>query len=146
MRRIYVASSWRNPYQPRIVNQLREDGHEVYDFRNPPNGTAFSWSEINPDWQQWSPDDYLRGLTHERAKKGFNSDFGAMKWADTCVLVLPSGRSAHLEAGWMAGAGKEVHVLQLDRQEPELMNLLLDSVCITYDKLAERLSQPIKGR
>lgn len=33
-----------------------------------------------------------------------------MKWADTCVLALPCGRSAHLEAGWMSGAGKKLIV------------------------------------
>ena len=34
MARIYVASSWRDPYQPEVVAALREAGHEVYDFRN----------------------------------------------------------------------------------------------------------------
>ena len=35
MARIYVASSWRNKYQPEVVTALRKAGHEVYDFRNP---------------------------------------------------------------------------------------------------------------
>ena len=34
----------------------------------------------------------------------------ALRACDGCVLVLPSGRSAHLEAGWAAGAGKRVVV------------------------------------
>lgn len=33
MARVYAASSWRNPYQPEIVQKLRDAGHEVYDFR-----------------------------------------------------------------------------------------------------------------
>ena len=32
---IYVASSWRNAYQPEVVARLRSEGHSVYDFRNP---------------------------------------------------------------------------------------------------------------
>ena len=36
--KIYVASSWRNEYYPEVVEKLREAGHEVYDFRNPPSG------------------------------------------------------------------------------------------------------------
>lgn len=28
MAKIYVASSWRNPYQPEVVKKLREQGHE----------------------------------------------------------------------------------------------------------------------
>ena len=35
MSRIYVASSWRNKYQPEVVAALRKAGHGVYDFRNP---------------------------------------------------------------------------------------------------------------
>lgn len=35
MTRIYVASSWRNKYQPEVVAALRKAGHKVYDFRNP---------------------------------------------------------------------------------------------------------------
>ena len=37
-RKIYVASSWRNEYYPEVVAKLREAGHDVYDFRNPPSG------------------------------------------------------------------------------------------------------------
>ena len=43
MAKVYVASSWSNEYQPRIVAFLRERGHEVYDFRNPERKTAFCW-------------------------------------------------------------------------------------------------------
>lgn len=129
--RIYVASSWRNQRQPRVVTYLRECGHAVYDFRNPQvgydnpvgSGRGFHWSEIDPAWQDWSPLEYVRSLEHPIARDGFASDWQAMQWADTCVLVLPSGRSAHLEAGYFVGAGKDLFIL-LDpsaRTEPELM-------------------------
>jgi hypothetical protein len=36
--RIYVASSWRNLYQPTVVTALRQEGYEVYDFRHPAPG------------------------------------------------------------------------------------------------------------
>lgn len=29
MPRIYVASSWRNPYYEQVVRRLRVEGHEV---------------------------------------------------------------------------------------------------------------------
>ncbi len=130
MSKIYVASSWRNAFQPLIIEQLRSYGHEVYDFRNPPNGdSGFSWSEIDPEWKSWSAKAYRESLKHPRAKEGFKNDFDGMKWADTCVLVLPCGRSAHLECGWMAGAGKQTIILTRDGQEPELMALLADHIC-----------------
>jgi hypothetical protein len=129
--KIYLASSWRNPYQPNAVEVLRQAGHEVYDFRHPPGGDhlGFSWSDVDPEWRRWNVDGYLRGIRHPIAVAGFDSDFGAMQWADAGVLLLPCGRSAHLEAGWMIGQGKPTWIV-LDPAElptaegesnPELM-------------------------
>jgi hypothetical protein len=134
MRRIYVASSWRNATHSRVVGRLTEAGHLVYDFRNPPGATGFAWSEIDPGWQGWSAREYIRLLDHPRAAAGFASDFNAMQWADTCVLVLPCGRSAHLELGWSVGAGKRTAILTRDGEEPELMAKMVDFIT---DDLAE---------
>ena len=128
MARVYVASSWRNERQPFVVGLLREWGHQVYDFRNPPGRTGFAWSQIDPRWQSWSAGDYLSALDHPLAEAGFRSDFDAMKWADVCVLVLPCGRSAHLELGWFAGVGKRTVILTRDGEEPELMAKMADLV------------------
>lgn len=49
MAKIYVASSWRNQHQPQVVSFLREQGHEVYDFRHPAGKTGFQWSQIDED-------------------------------------------------------------------------------------------------
>lgn len=139
MSRIYLASSWRNPHQPWMVQLLRNEGHDVYDFRNPPHSTGFSWPEIGLDLP-CSADEYRRALlTHPRAAQGFNSDFAAMRWADVGLLVLPCGRSAHLELGWMAGAGKRTLILTQDNEEPELMALLADTICISVDEVVREL-------
>lgn len=101
MAKVYVASSWSNEYQPRIVAFLRERGHEVYDFRNPERKTDFRWSQISGNWEKMETDEYLDALEHPLAEAGFRSDFDAMRRSDVCVLVLPCGASAHSEAGWM---------------------------------------------
>ncbi len=140
-RRIYVASSWRNALQPAVVAALRGEGHAVYDFRNPFNGVpGFAWSEIDADWQSWTAAEYRRHLTtHPIAARGYVSDLRAMEWADTCVLVLPCGRSAHLEAGWFTGRGKRCLILTRDGEEPELMALLATDICISLDEVIEAL-------
>lgn len=145
MARIYVASSWRNEWQPTVVQRLRHVGHEVYDFRSPPHGeSGFSWRQIDPDWKGWSPEKYRKLLlTHPVASHGFLSDLRGMQWADTCVLVLPCGRSAHLEAGWFCGQGKRCVVL-LVPGEPELMNLLATDICISIEEVVEVLRKPIE--
>ena len=96
MARIYVASSWRNQYFPEVVTRLREVGHEVYDFRNPPHGGAgFHWTDVDPDAPNWTYAQYAEGLHHPLAERQFQADIDALTWADTCVLVLPCGRSAN---------------------------------------------------
>lgn len=130
MAKIYVASSWRNSYQQDVVSFLRNEGHEVYDFTHP-NGDmsyGFSWSSIDLNWKNWSTQQYREALNHPIAQKGFDLDFNAMKWADVCVMVLPCGRSANTEAGWMKGAGKRVMVYSPKEQEPELMYKIYDFI------------------
>src|SRR5262245_14946747 len=106
--KIYVASSWRCPYQPTVVEALKKVGHEVYDFKNPrPGDYGFAWQSIDPEWEEWDNGAFRAALKNPIAERGFELDFDAMKWADACVLVMPCGRSAHLELGWCAGAGKK---------------------------------------
>lgn len=142
MSRIYVASSWRNQQQPMVVERLRQNGHAVYDFRHPPHGDAgFSWRDIDADWEAWDPAKYRTILTtHPIASHGFLNDLRGMQWADACVLVLPCGRSAHLEAGWFCGQGKRCIVL-LEKGEPELMNLLATDLCLSMDEVIAVLRQ-----
>ena len=136
MAKIYVASSWRNKYFPEVVARLREAGHEVYDFRNPPHGGhGFKWTELDPDAPNWTFDQYAEGLRHPKAERQFAADLEAMEWADICVLVLPCGRSAHTEAGWFAGAGRKVIAYIPEMVEPELMYKLFHEVVGSLEEL-----------
>lgn len=139
MSRIYLASSWRNEHQPRILALLRDAGYEVYDFRNPPGGTGFGWKEIDGDWKNWTPEQYREALKHPRAVEGFNSDFGAMVWSDTCVLLLPSGPSAAVEGGWCKGSGRKLIVHVAGLREPDLMYAMADAITLTDAELLAAL-------
>lgn len=139
MARIYVASSWRNNVQQQVVECLIEKGHKVYDFKNPPNGAGFGWEEICRDWKEWNTKQFKEALQHPRAVEGFNADLQGMNWADICVLVLPCGRSAHTEAGWMKGSGKPVFVYQPGVEEPELMYKLYDDIFSRMDDLLDAI-------
>ena len=136
-RKIYLASSWKNPMQEQYVAMLIDEGHEVYDFKE----TGFHWSDLDTEYDKWTPVEFRRGLSDYRSIEHFELDKDAMDWADTCVLLLPCGRSAHLEAGYMAGEGKNVVAL-LDPGEviPELMYSLLSDICVTKDELLKYLS------
>ena len=138
---IYVASSWRNFYYPEVIAKLRSAGHDVYDFRNPPSGVpGFQWGNVDPRYVEWTPEEYRDHLMHPKAVKQFGNDIEAMEACDTCVLVLPCGRSAHTEAGWFAGRGKKVFVYIPEKQEPELMYKLFSGVCCSMEELIETLN------
>jgi len=100
---IYVASSWRNQYQPEVVRLLRDEGFEVFDFRH--NDAIFHWREIDPFWKFWTHEQCEIMLTQDEPEKAFAADFGALQKADAAVMVMPCGRSAHLELGWLVGHG-----------------------------------------
>ena len=136
MASIYVASSWRNQYYPEVLKRLKAEGHDVYDFRNPPHGgSGFHWTDVDDNAPNWTFEQYAEGLHHPLAERQFEADLCALEHADTCVLVLPCGRSAHTEAGWMAGKGKRVIVYIPEMVEPELMYKLFDDVVGDIDSL-----------
>lgn len=138
--RIYVASSWRNELQPGVVQALRAEGFDVYDFRHPePGNDGFHWSDIDPEWQTWAPEQFRASLNHPVALRGFRCDFDAMLWADVCVLVMPCGRSAHLEAGWFAGAQGKSLVILLEDGEPELMYAMAGYLCCDLGEVLDAL-------
>lgn len=147
--RVYVASSWRNALQSEVVSLLREDGHEVYDFREPtPGNRGFSWHGLDPSIPPGATDPDLvvpaaqiqSMLKHPIAEDGFAVDMAALEWCEACVLVLPCGRSAHLEAGWASGAGRFTAVLLADGQ-PDLMHKMCHRLCVTTDELRRAMVQ-----
>lgn len=138
--KIYLASSWRNPRQPGIVALLRAAGHEVYDFRNPVEGNnGFHWSAIDPKWETWDAPEFRRLLDHPVAEDGFALDWKAMQWAEVGVLLLPCGRSAHLEAGYFVGARKPLFILLSGENEPELMYKMATGLCVDSVELVNAL-------
>jgi len=140
-RNIYVASSWRNTVQPHVVTLLRGLGHEVYDFRSPAPGVhGFSWAEIDPAWESWTPAQYRDALKHPIAKLGYSHDIAALRACDTCILVLPSGRSASWELGYAMGQGKNTFVYSATPCEPELM-YLESEILVGVEELIETFTE-----
>ncbi len=135
MSRIYAASSWRNVRQPLVVQILRDLGHEVFDFRHPePGNNGFHWSDIDPGWETWSPSHFLQALRHPLVRLGLKQNTDGMESCDTCILVMPCGRSAHLELGWFIGKGKKSYIL-LDDGEPELMYGMVDGLFVSIEEM-----------
>lgn len=122
--KIYIATSWKNEHATAVIKRLRDDGHKVYDFRE----EAFSWKSVGvPD--QVTTEELRQALSEEAAIKGFKRDMTALVQCDICVLVLPSGKSAHLEAGYASGMDKFLVLYAPESTtQPELMYRMADVV------------------
>lgn len=143
-KKLYVASSWRNEEYEHVIWRLKVDGHEVYDWRASEH--AFSWSDIDANWHNWTPKHYRKALQSPMATKGYINDLSGMNWCDTGVLLLPCGKSAHLEAGFLAATGRTVHVVLSSEKEwkgghsdIELMYRLLGPIHLNLSELLEAL-------
>jgi hypothetical protein len=150
--KIYVASSWRNDYQPLVVQRLRNAGYSVYDFKGSGDGWGtgvggpggFGWSEINPEWKErWIGNVplYIEALYHYRAIEGFNRDTDALKECDACVMVMPCGLSAGMEMGWACGAGKPTAVFMPAIHEPDLMVKMANLVTDHFESVMDYLER-----
>lgn len=108
--KLYVASSWKNEHMCRVLaDVLREYGHEVDCFCDPRCGRfVFHWSSFVSDPADLQKYNAKSFMGDERVQRAFAEDKKWLDWCDGVLLVLPAGRSAHLEAGYAVGRGKPV--------------------------------------
>lgn len=146
--RIYLASSWKNPFQEDILKRLRAKGFDVYDFKNPePGDLGFSWKDLDAEPRPWTLDKSREVLSHTIAYDAFKLDYSALRDAEAVVLLLPCGNDAHMEAAWAAARGINVAVYcdAVVKFEPSLMWKLLgptkDILLTDFAKLVKLLQE-----
>lgn len=105
-KRIYLATSWKNPYYQDYLADLVRAGYEVYDFRDP--NYKFTWVGVDPNVKDWPPRHYAYTIkNHPECQRGFKRDYEALEWCDTVIALHPFGKSASWELGWATGAKKK---------------------------------------
>ena len=111
--RIYLASSWRNAEVVKVyMAHLRKQGFEVDCFCDQEGGrTGFNIADcLEAKGHSIYEVDPITALDHPVIAKEFKIAFAEdKKWLDWCecvIMMMPCGRSAHLEAGYAKGQGK----------------------------------------
>ena len=119
-RKIYIASSWKNAKEVRLIARLLEDnGHNVYDFTDQTKHFAFNLNAL-ANAKEIEYIDFLKTIPESR--KAFETDKQGLDWSDTVILLNPCGRSSHLELGYGIGQGKEGFIIgDLPKGEFECM-------------------------
>lgn len=138
---IYIIGSLRNKIVPIIANKLRKTNKdwEVFD----------SWYAPGPH-----ADDYLKdyckakGLSYKETLKDhaathiFGFDVKHIIRSTDVVMVMPAGKSGHLELGWSLGKGKRGYVL-FDK-EPDRVDIMYQfatDIFFDFDELVSELKK-----
>ena len=137
MLKIYVASSWKNTFYTQVVERLRAQGYDVYDFR----ADGFGWHEIDENWRLWTPAQMLDAHQHPRAFRHYQQDLTALTGADVVVAVLPFGLSAGMDLGYAVGPGKYTVVYAPAIREADLMLKMADETTEDFDEVLEFLAR-----
>ena len=108
MKSIYLIGSLRNPKVPELANQLRDLGFDVFDdwFHPGPRADTFLLK-----YERGRGHTYAQALKSLAAKHIFEFDLHHVTRCDIGVMLMPTGRSGHLELGFMRGQGKPGYIL-----------------------------------
>lgn len=119
---LYLIGSLRNPAIPAIGQALRELGFDVFD----------DWFGAGPyaddawrDYERERGHGYIEALRGYSAKHVFEFDYLHLGRVDMGLLVLPAGKSGHLELGFLVGRGKPTYIL-LDEGHVQDQNFRYD--------------------
>jgi nucleoside 2-deoxyribosyltransferase len=137
MKKIYIVGSMKNPKIPELAIRLRQGGYNAFD----------SWFSPGPQadqyWQEHETQHgrtFIEALAGPHAQNVFQFDKFHLDDADVGVLVLPAGKSGHLELGYLIGKGKPGYIL-LDG-EPDKWDVMYGfstKIFMTVDELIKEL-------
>lgn len=127
--KIYLAGSFAHKaYIRDLGKRIRAFGHDVYVFCDYHTdafqcSTALRKSGVHKELNPCS------ALNNELVRMIGNANWEELKQCDCVIVTLPSGKSAHLEAGWAKGQGKKVFVFgELQQGDFDAMYVMLDGV------------------
>lgn len=136
---IYLIGSLSNDKIPDIENKLRENGYDAFA----------QWFAAGPDADSWWKKYFgNKGYTLAQMLKmafvqtAFNFDKKHLDAAAAAVLILPAGKSGHLELGYMLGKGKPGFILlENEPDRVDLMYGLATGLAYSVEELCEQLAE-----
>ncbi|MFH1759430.1 MAG: hypothetical protein ABH822_02650 [Patescibacteria group bacterium] len=139
---VYLIGSLRNPKVPKLAQEIRALGFDVFD----------DWYAAGPeaddkwrDYEKKRGHSYKEGLQGLAADHVFQFDKKHLELCHIAVLQLPAGKSRHLELGWALGLGKKGYIL-LDRPDRwDVMYKFATAVCNNFKELETELKKLEQG-
>ncbi|MCL4339390.1 hypothetical protein M1271_06930 [Patescibacteria group bacterium] len=101
----FISSRFRNRDKVlELAWKLREKGKTVYCFLESPTVAGRVGRDPEEDMNEFEKRDWRSDLY---IRKVFEYDLAAEKESECLILLLPGGKSAHIEAGIAYGLGKK---------------------------------------
>lgn len=130
---IYVAGSLRNPEITKVRDALKHalPEHRVFmDWYSAGPHADDHWKEF----YQTQGMDYLTALKEPASINVYNFDKRYIDQSDYMVLVLPAGKSGHMELGYQIGRGKHGIILLDGSADEERWDIMYQfASLVTYD-------------
>lgn len=132
----FVASRWRNRNSVfSLVNAIRAKGKSVYNFMedDPYHSSTDDPEEVMKAFEateDWENTQMIKDI--------FTKDMTALKASDAVILLLPAGKSAHIEIGSAYGMKKRT-ILIGEQKEAESLYLIFDEMYPTTEAFIDSL-------
>lgn len=136
---VYIIGSLRNPEIPQFANELEARGIEAFAdwFQSGPQTDDF--------WKEYSK---VRGRTYKQALESrgavhsFNLDKENLDRCDAAIMLMPAGKSGHLELGYTIGRGKPGFILfDGEPERYDLMYQFATGIFFSKQELFEELDK-----
>ena len=133
-----VIGRYRNIENVRaLIAAIRSRGKTCYDFtakpadpRNPEASAEMQMAALE------SHPDFFNDPVH---RQHYETDLAGLKAADTIVLLLPAGTSAHIEAGIAFGLGKRLFLIG-EPEKPETLYCIFDRRFAAIDDFLNQIT------
>jgi len=137
---VYLIGSLRNGGVPGLAAEMRDaldvDVFDDWHASGPKADDAWRTYEVARGRG------YVEALDGPYAMSAYNLDHSWLSRCDAAVLILPAGRSCHLELGFVAGMHKPTFILlgpQSEKERWDIMYNFATAVVRTEEELFERM-------
>lgn len=132
----FVSGRWRN--RDKVLDlsrKIREKGYKVYCFLETSHNEHRVANDPEEDMKEfekrdWRSDPYIREV--------FEKDMEGQRKSDVFAMLLPAGKSCHVEAGAAYGLGKKC-ILIGEQKEAESLYLIFDEMYPDVESFLEKI-------
>lgn len=135
--KVYIGGALANPEIVRLTRALLDAGYDAFsEWYTPGKEADVLWR----DYELALGFDYRTALQRPSAQNTFNFDRRNIEDSDVFVMLLPCGKSAHLELGYAAGRGIDTVIYMPEQPERwDVMYNFAGAIVYNDDELLKAL-------